>query len=203
VTSAHPGDVSALRDEELLVLIAHADEQALGALYDRYGRIVFGIALRVTGDRLTAEEVTQDVFHIVWQQTAGFRPGSGTVAAWIVGITRHRAIDRIRSQRHKARQRDTPIDDTMAATLTDNASLENEAVSRSDVRAALGELPAEQRQAIEMAYFGGLTAGEIASSMGTPVGTVKTRLRLGLTRLRTALLPGWGAEEQGERAAQL
>jgi RNA polymerase sigma-70 factor, ECF subfamily len=196
VTSTQFDNMSSLRDEELLVLIGHRDEQALGALYDRYGRIIFSMALRVTGDRLTAEEVTQDVFQVVWQQTAAFRAASGSVAAWMIGITRHRAIDRIRSQRHKARQRDTPIDDAMAAMLSDNSSVENDAVIRSDIRAALGELPIEQRHVVELAYYGGLTTVEIASSMGTPVGTVKTRLRLGLSRLRAALLPGWVAEEQ-------
>ena len=189
-------DLASLRDEELLVLISHRDEQALGALYDRYGRTIFGLSLRITGDRLTAEEVTQDVFQIVWQQTAAFRAASGSVAAWIIGITRHRAIDRIRSQRHKARQQDTQIDDAMTAVLSDNTNVENDAVLRTDIREALGELPVEQRHVIELAYYGGLTTTEIASSMGTPVGTVKTRLRLGLSRLRTVLLPGWIAGDQ-------
>ena len=194
MTSSYLNEIAALRDEEVLVLIARGDEQALGALYDRYGRLIFGLALRIVGDRLTAEEVVQDVFQLVWQHTSGFRPEAGSVAGWIVGIARHRAIDRIRSQKHKARQQDTPIDDAMAAVLSDSSNVEQEAVSRTDVRAALGELPAEQRQAIELAYYGGLTAVEIASSMGTPVGTVKTRLRLGLSKLRTVLLPGWGSE---------
>jgi RNA polymerase sigma-70 factor (ECF subfamily) len=198
VPSGQLHDFASLGDEELLVLIAQGAEEALGVLYDRHGRIVYTIALRVTGDRLTAEEVAQDVFQIVWQQTAGFRPGAGTVAAWIIGITRHRAIDRIRSQRHKARQRDMPIDDAAANVLTDKVDVADEAAIRGDVRAALGELPFEQRQVIEMAYYGGLTAGEIASSMGTPVGTVKTRLRLGLTRLRARLLPGWAGDEGSE-----
>lgn len=196
MTAAEVNIMSSLRDEELLVLIAGGDEQALGALYDRYGRLIFSMAMRITGDRLTAEEVTQDVFQVVWQQTAAFRPTSGTIPAWIIGITRHRAIDRIRSQRHKARQKDTQIDDAMAAVLSDNTSVENDAVLRSDIRAALGDLPNEQRHVIELAYYGGLTTVEIASSMGTPVGTVKTRLRLGLSRLRTALLPGWLSDEQ-------
>ena len=193
--AARPTDIADLRDEELLILIAGGDEQALGALYDRHGRLVFAIALRVTGDRLTAEEVTQDVFQIVWQQTAGFRAASGTVPAWIIGITRHRAIDRIRSARHQARQRDASFDDA-AAVLTDTVDVADATAIRSDVRAALDSLPTEQRQVLELAYYGGLTSGEIASSMGTPVGTVKTRLRLGLTRLRSLLLPGWGPEEQ-------
>jgi RNA polymerase sigma-70 factor (ECF subfamily) len=188
--------MSSLRDEEILILIGRGDDQALGTLYDRYGRITFSMALRITGDRLTAEEVTQDVFQIVWQQTAAFRPASGSVAAWLIGITRHRAIDRIRSQRHKARQRDVQMDDAMAAVLSDNTSVENDAILRSDIRRALGDLPTEQRQAIELAYYGGLSTAEIAVSMSTPVGTVKTRLRLGLSRLRTALLPGWIIEEK-------
>lgn len=196
MTSAEGSGMASLRDEELLVLVAHSDEQALGTLYDRYGRLIFSMAMRITGDRLTAEEVTQDVFQVVWQQTAAFRPTSGTIPAWIIGITRHRAIDRIRSQRHKARQKDTQLDDTMAAVLSDNTSVENDAVLHTDIRAALGDLPKEQRHVIELAYYGGLTTVEIASSMGTPVGTVKTRLRLGLSRLRTALVPGWLIDEQ-------
>ena len=198
VMATRPTEIANLRDEELLVLIARGDAQALGALYDRHGRLVFAIALRVTGDRLTAEEVTQDVFQIVWQQTAGFRAASGTVPAWIIGITRHRAIDRIRSQRHKARQHDTPLEDAAAAVLTDTVDVADAAAIRSDVRAALGSLPVEQRQVLELAYYGGLTTAEIASSIGTPIGTVKTRLRLGLAKLRAALLPGWAAEDQVE-----
>ena len=100
-----------IRDDELLRLIAQGDEQALGALYDRYGRLVFNIALRVTDDRLCAEEVTQDVFHRVWTHAYGFRPVAGSPAGWIIGITRHRAIDEIRSSRYKGRQREVWLDD--------------------------------------------------------------------------------------------
>ena len=189
-------DIAALRDEELLGLIAHRVEQAIGALYDHHGRLVFAIALRVTGDRLTAEEVTQDVFQIVWQQTASFRATTGPLLAWIIGIARNRAIDRIRSKRSRARQRDIPIDDAAPAVCTDPADVAETAAIRSDVRAALRDLPVAQRQVLELTYYGGLTSGEIASSIGIPVGTVKTRLRLGLTRLRTALLPGQAAADQ-------
>ncbi len=179
-----------LRDEELVALIAQGDEHALGALYDHYGRVVYAIALRVTHDRLTAEEVTQDVFQIVWQQTAGFRATSGTLCAWIIGIARHRAIDRIRSQQSRARQRDIPIDVAAPEVYADPVDVADAAAICCDVRAALRGLPVAQRQVLELAYYGGLTTGEIASSIGTPIGTVKTRLRLGLTKLRTALLPG-------------
>ena len=190
VMSGQPTDCAALRDEALLALIGHGDEDALGALYDRYGTLVFAIALRVTGDRLTAEEVTQDVFQIVWQQTAGFRATSGTLPAWIIGITRNRAIDRIRSQRSRARQRDIPIDSGDPAVYRDTVDVADTAAICCDVRAALRGLPVEQRQVLDLAYYGGLTTAEIASSTGTPIGTVKTRLRLGLIKLRTALLPG-------------
>ena len=190
MTSVSIEQIAALRDEELMALMSQGDEQALGALYDQYGRLVYSIALRIIGDRLSAEEVTQDVFQIVWQQVGTFRATAGSVGGWIVGITRHRAIDEIRSHRHKARTREISTEDAPLDMLSDAQNVEQQAISRSDVRAALGVLPAAQRQAIELAYYGGLTCREIASSLGTSVGTVKTRLRLGLVKLRAALLPG-------------
>ena len=184
-----------MRDEDLLLLMAQGDEQALGALYDRYGRLVFSIALRIVGDRLTAEEVTQDVFQIVWQHVATFRPSAGSVGGWMIGITRHRAIDEVRSRRYKSRLREVPGSDALVDMLSGSDTFEQQTVIREDVRVALDKLPLAQRQAIELAYYGGLTCSEIASSLGASVGTVKTRLRLGLVKLRAALLPGWEAED--------
>jgi RNA polymerase sigma-70 factor (ECF subfamily) len=191
----------ALRDEELLALMTNGDEQALGMLYDRYGRLVYTIALRVTGDRLSAEEITQDVFQIVWQQCDAFRASAGTVVGWMIGITRHRAIDEIRSRRHKSREREVSAEDAGLDALGDGSDVEQQAVLRGDVRNALDTLPAAQRQALELAYYGGLTCTEIATSLGTSVGTVKTRLRLGLVKLRTLFLPGGQADETGEARA--
>jgi RNA polymerase sigma-70 factor (ECF subfamily) len=189
--SAQNAEIASLPDDELLALIAQGNDEALGLLYDRYGRLVYSIALRITGDRQSSEEVTQDVFQIVWQHVAGFRASEGSPGGWLVGITRHRAIDETRSRRHKTRAREVSTEDAPLDALRDGSNVERQAVLRTDVRAALGDLPTAQREAIELAYYGGMTCNEIASSTGMPVGTVKTRLRLGLTKLRSTLLPGW------------
>ena len=194
MTAVPLSERTALRDDELLVLIVQGDEQALGTLYDRYRRLVYSIALRCTADQLTAEEVTQDVFQRVWQQAGTFRAADGSAAGWMIGITRHRAIDEVRSRRHKAREREIPTDEASMPALSDGSQVDEQVVLRTDVCAALRMLPVAQRQAIELAYYGGLTCIEIASSLGTPVGTVKTRLRLGLEKLRSTLLPGWEGE---------
>ena len=183
----HVSDRAQLRDDELLMLITQGDEQALGVLYDRYGRRVYSIALHVTGDCLCAEEVTQDVFHRVWTHAYGFRLAAGAPAGWIIGITRHRAIDEIRSSRYKGRQHDVWLDDLTPMVGQDGADDEEHAALRCEVRAALATLAQEQRQAIDLAYYHGLTTTEIASMTAIPVGTVKSRLRYGLAALRRVL----------------
>ena len=183
------GDVAALRDEELLALIVRRESAAIGALYDRYGRLVFTIALRITGDRETAEEVTQDAFQNVWQSAGGFQASSGSFSSWLMGIARHRAIDATRSRRFRARIREEelsfehPTDDANSPENQANARL-----LRETVYAALSELPLAQRQAIELAYYGGLTRSEIAERLGEPLGTVKTRLRLGMQKLKVLFI---------------
>jgi RNA polymerase sigma-70 factor (ECF subfamily) len=188
VRESAPVDLNSLGDGELLMLIARRYEPALGVLYDRYGRLVFAIALRVTGDRQTADEVVQDVFQNVWQAAGGFQPNLGSVVGWLTGIARHRAIDATRSRREKRRAAERPLDESQA--MPDEGSLELE-IDRRElrdvVRRALGELPANQRQTIELAYYSGLTRSEIAARLGEPLGTVKTRLRLGLLKLRDLL----------------
>jgi RNA polymerase sigma-70 factor (ECF subfamily) len=181
-------NVGALRDEELLALVARGDEAALGAVYDRYCGLVYTIALRVTGDRQTAEEVTQDVFQGVWQTAGSYQAGRGACAAWLVGIARHRAIDASRSKRERARSREHTYDQ---GTFAETAGAPDPELTdldlREAVRAALDALPPAQRQAVELAFYGGLTRVEIAERLGEPIGTVKTRLRLGLLKLRDAL----------------
>lgn len=178
-----------LADELLIDLIVQREEAALGVLYDRYAALVYAIALRVTGDRQTAEEVMQDVFQNIWQTAGGFRQQAGVVVGWIIGIARHRAIDVLRSKRERGRNREvTGIELRMVSPSAGGveADVEQHAL-RETVRAALAELPPVQRQAIELAYYGGYTQTEIAERLGEPLGTIKTRLRLGLMKLRDVL----------------
>jgi RNA polymerase sigma-70 factor (ECF subfamily) len=179
-----------MRDEELLELILRRQEAALGAVYDRYGRLVYTVALRVTGDRETAEEVVQDVFQNVWQAAGSFQPQMGAFSSWLLGITRHRAIDATRSKRERARAREQTLDfDLPIGPAGEIERAVGQTLLRDAVREALEELPPNQRQAIELAYYGNLTRAEIADRLGEPLGTVKTRLRLGLLKLRDLLRP--------------
>ena len=180
-------DLRLLGDEELLELVLRRQDAALGAIYDRYGRLIYTIALRITGDRETAEEVVQDVFQNVWQAAGGFQPGIGSFSAWLFGIARHRAIDATRSKRERARSREQKLDDVPRAADTDIERTVDQSLLRDAVRKALEELPNNQRQAIELAYYGEFTRAEIAEKLGEPIGTIKTRLRLGLTKLRDLL----------------
>lgn len=183
-------DLGALRDDELLALIASGDEPALGVIYDRYSGLVYTIALRVTGDRQTAEEVMQDVFQGVWQTAGSYQAGRGACAAWMVGIARHRAIDVSRSKRERARNREQTYDqDGFAETTGAPDPGLTDLDLREAVRAALDTLPPSQRQAVELAYYSGFTRVEIAERLGEPIGTIKTRLRLGLLKLRDLLRP--------------
>ncbi len=178
-----------LADDLLIDLIVQREEAALGELYDRYAALVYAIALRVTADRQTAEEVMQDVFQNIWQTAGGFRRQTGAVSGWIIGIARHRAIDALRSKRERGRSREvTGIDVSALFSVTAGVDDELEQRALQDiVRAALTDLPQTQRQAIEMAYYAGLSQNEIARQLGEPVGTIKTRIRLGLAKLRDVL----------------
>lgn len=174
-------------DEELIARVCWREEPALGEIYDRYSRLVYSVALRIVGERDAAEEVVQDVFQAVWQSAGSFQP-DGNFSAWLIGITRHRAIDATRSRRFRARAREDLLDDTRLGAGAESPA--EALMLRSLVRAALDQLPASQRQAIELAYYGGLTHAEIAARLGEPVGTVKSRMRMGMLRLREILKTG-------------
>lgn len=174
-------------DVDLLIRIARQDEASLAALYDRYHVLAFSLALRVVNDRGRAEDVVQDAFLSVWRKAASYAEGRGSVKTWLTSIVRNRAIDTVR-----ARRESDADDDAILLSLRDPApGVVEQVAARLDrelVRAAIGELPAEQRGAISMAYFGGLSHSEIAEATGVPLGTVKGRIRLGMQRLRASLL---------------
>jgi RNA polymerase sigma-70 factor (ECF subfamily) len=169
-------------DEALLRRIAEKDEGALAALYDRYAAVSLAVAMKVVGDRAEAEDVLQNVYVRVWQDAGRFDPARGSVAAWLLSSIRNAAIDR-------TRRRDAYLRATKAAPI--RIADEPEPIElREDqkrVVAALQQLPADQREAIELAYFKGLSQTEIAQKLGQPLGTVKTRMRLGMMKLREAL----------------
>lgn len=178
-----------LADEALLSLIAVSDRQALAALYDRYGRRVFALAARMLGDSHASEEVTQDVFLSVWRRVSSYKAGKGRFTTWLFSIAHNRAIDELR-RRRREKYRENPVLEDHMDLPSESVPPPEEVVARSEgamVREALGTLPSEQRGVIEMSYFGGLTQVEIAERTGQPLGTVKTRMRLALKKLRLAL----------------
>ncbi len=191
--------MTATEDQDLMARIVAGDEQALGALYDRCGGLVYTIALRITGDPRRAQEVTQDVFQIVWTDMVSYAAVVRTVTDWIVGITRHWAIEVARWRRYTLSRHELSLDDLEAPQARHSRDTAHQAVLGLSVRTALTSLPEEQLEAIRLTYFGGLHVNEIASTLGVPVGTVKTWLRLGLVRLRAVLeLDGAAGTASGE-----
>jgi RNA polymerase sigma-70 factor (ECF subfamily) len=170
------------QDEAALIArIRSGDDSAMGDLYDRYSGVVYGVALRVLGDTTAAEDVMQEVFLQLWRNPQAFRPERGSLAPWLAVIARNRAIDVVRKRR--------PEEDIHELPIAGSVDLEEEAARKiavEKVRGVLAQLPAEQRKALEMAYFEGLTQTEIAGKTGEPLGTVKTRIRSGLMALRKA-----------------
>jgi RNA polymerase sigma-70 factor (ECF subfamily) len=184
-------ETATIDDETLIGLIRSRDEGAFSSLYERYSRLLFTIALHITGDTCSAEEVTQDVFQAVWTRAAQFRPTAGSVQAWLSGIVRHRALDEVRSRWHRARQTEVTLDALPDLHAAVERGWEHLAVLRTDLLDALAKLPFKQRQAIELAFFGGLTSPEIALRLNESVGTIKSRLRLGLDKLRDLANAWW------------
>lgn len=183
-------DLKAVEREriELIRLIASGDEAALGTLYDTTSRPVFGLALRILNDPSAAEEVTLEVYTQIWRQAGTYDTARGTPSAWLLTIARSRAIDRFRSVEQTRRRSDTlDIVESASATGPTPDVHAADAERRVLVRAALDSLPSEQRAVIDLAYFGGLSHSEISDRLGQPLGTVKTRTRLAMMRLREAL----------------
>ena len=169
--------------------VARQDQLALHALYERSGRIVFTLVMRITANHETAEEVTLDVFHDVWRRAAAYDPANGTVLGWIMNQARSRALDRLRFDGRKKRSGDAGefAERGLADDLQDSLVLKQEAQA---LRAALDVLTHDERQAIETAFFADMTYAEAAARLGQPVGTVKTRIRSALRKLRQVLAEG-------------
>jgi len=191
----HTAGVHAL-DSALVTRAAGGDERALGELYDRFGGMAFSLACAIVGDHADAEEVVADAFAQIWRSAAGFDPGRGSVTAWIATIVRTRALDLVRARKRRARVlADAAVVTDEGETLVIPPTLESPdrgaelTETRALVQRSLAELPAPQRRVIELAYFGGLSQSEIAEQLSEPLGTVKTRMRSAMEKLRHALRP--------------
>jgi RNA polymerase sigma-70 factor (ECF subfamily) len=175
---------------DLIRRMAAGDRQAFAPFYDQFAPLVYPLVLNILRDRVEAADVLQDVFWEAWQAAHTYDPARGSPAAWMVTRARSRAIDRVRAVRRRGETFVAPVDESVApaadATALDAAEL---AADRGRLRTALSRLPEPQREAIELAYWAGLTQTEIAGRLKQPLGTVKTRIRLGLERLREALDP--------------
>ena len=165
--------------------VARGDHAALHSLYERAHRLVFTLSVRITGSVDTAEELTLDVFHDVWRRAERYDPAGGSVLGWIMNQARSRAIDRMRFEQRK--KRTAPGGEALAGESIDSAALLEHKEQCEALRAALAKLGAAERLAIETAYFGELSYADAARRLDVPLGTVKTRIRLGMERLRQAL----------------
>ncbi len=179
-------DHSGFPDEALLALVAREDEVALAELYDRYSRVAYGLALRVVRDPALAEDAVQEAFMAVWRSAAGFRSERAKPSTWILTLVHRRAVDVVRrEERRRAAPLETAEEPDAYGLATDE---EIELTDRRRlVQEALRQLPDEQREALELAYYAGLTQSELAERLSVPLGTIKSRMFTGLRRLRDIL----------------
>lgn len=173
-----------MTDTEIVALLRDRPAEGVTLLYDRYGRLVFSVALRVVQDSGAAEEITQDVFLRCWRTIDQYRPNQGSLATWMLTIARNRAVDELRSRRGKAARRE--ISDDLIGEVAIDGSFD-ESLLREEVHQALGSLPTTQREVIELVFWGGLTRREVSEQLHLPLGTVHTRLRLAMDKLRDGL----------------
>ena len=184
-------DLRALADEDLMQLVRRGKAHAFEVVYERHASAAFSLAYRIVGNRSGAEDVSQEAFLSLWRSGARYDRARGSVRTWVLGIVHHRAIDHLRraTVHDKRRASDEGIEERFEARERTDAEVARRDEART-VRRAIDELPPDQCQVIELAYFGGFTHTEIADMLETPVGTVKGRMRLGLKKLRDRLGEG-------------
>jgi RNA polymerase sigma-70 factor (ECF subfamily) len=186
-------DYSKFDDVALIRQIALAHPEALSALYDRYGRLVFSLAFHIVGETEAAEEVTQDVFYRIWEKAEIYQVEQARVSTWLTSITRNRSIDLLRKRKVRPEGYSLGWEELQpgwepASEGRAPEEMTAQAMQTERIRAAVGSLPAEQQQALAMAFFEGYSHSEIAERLGEPLGTVKTRIRTGMQKLRSLLL---------------
>ncbi len=188
-------------DEALMFGLVNRDVAALETLYDRYSTLVYSVALRVVSDRGLAEDIVQEVFLQLWRRPNSYDSAHGRFIAWIASVARNRSIDEVRRRSRRTRLEhageDGPERIASEDRTTDPQREAELGEQRAAVRAAMDALPPEQRRVLQLAYFGGLTQAEIARHTGSPLGTVKTRVRLGMQKLRLLLSDTWRDREGG------
>lgn len=183
--SGRPGEGE---EEQLLRRLAAGDVDSFGVIYDRYSRSVYSLAWKMLGDAQAAQEVTQEVFEAIWRGAKAYAPGRGSARTWILAMAHHKSVDAMRRQRVRASE---PLSEAHPDE-TDVVALALRQVEGAVVRAALATLSEAQRAVVVLAYYGGYTQQEIARRLGVPLGTVKTRIRDGLQRLRDRLTAAAG-----------
>ncbi|HTI33555.1 MAG TPA: sigma-70 family RNA polymerase sigma factor [Miltoncostaea sp.] len=188
-----PSDnLARLADEDLLTLVERGDAEAFEVVYDRHARVAYSLAFRLLGERGAAEDLVQDAFLAVWRNAAGYTPARGSVRNWLLSIVHNRGVDRLRTLAAMARRRDALEQaELQRPDGVDAAELGVGRVMAGHLREELSRLPGDQFEVLKLAYYGGFTHHEIAEMLGLPLGTVKSRMRLGLERLRR----GMGAAE--------
>ena len=177
-------------DIHLIKLIAQSRQDAINELYERHNRLVFSVAIAIVGDHSMAEEITLDVFVQVWQRAASYRPELAKVSTWLIAITRNHAIDILRRQNSRPEGNNLNWDEISMQDGPRMHNLEEQmevAMKRAQVRKAVAQLPPDQRQALALAYFKGYTQSQISEALKQPLGTIKTRIRLALQKLRKLL----------------
>jgi RNA polymerase sigma-70 factor (ECF subfamily) len=185
---ARPGDLGQLADEDLLALVESGEERAFEVLYDRHARVAYSLAYRLLGDAASAEDLVQDVFLAVWRGSARYSPSRGSVRTWVLAILHNRGIDRLRTASAMARRQEA-LEQMASDVVPDVAEAAAGRAEAAAVRQALTGLPDEQLEVVKLAYYGGFTHQEISQMLEIPLGTVKSRMRMGLDRVRRALDP--------------